>query len=145
MLNYVIIPDISFDVGQVIEDVILFHKDKKMNLGHPFLIYGLCKKVGVPLETNKAWIHLIKAIIVKKNKSDVPRPDEVYDFRNEPSNEEELKAYQTMFRLRDDDIREASQSSTQPPPPASQKDVAPSPSQPIDDQVQDLTTRVDAF
>ena len=63
-------------------------KDAKMNLGHPFLIYGLCKKFGVPLEANEAWIHPIKAIVIKKNKPGVPRPDEVYDSGNEPSDEE---------------------------------------------------------
>ena len=77
LLNYVIIQDIPFDVGQVIEDAILYNRDVKMNLGNPFLIYGLCKKVGVPLEANKTWIHPIKAIVVKKNKSSVRRPDEV--------------------------------------------------------------------
>ena len=93
LLNYVIIQDIPFDVGQVIEDVILHDKDAKMNLGHPFLIYGLCKKAGVPLESNEAWIHPIKAIVVKKNKPGVPRLEEVYDSENEPSDEEELRAY----------------------------------------------------
>ena len=39
-----------------------------MNLGHPFLINGLCKQVGVTLEDNEAWIHPIKAIVVKKDK-----------------------------------------------------------------------------
>ena len=66
-------------MGQVIEDAILYNKDTKMNLGYPFLIYGLCKKVGVLLESNEAWIHQIKAIVVKKNKPGVPRPEEVYD------------------------------------------------------------------
>ena len=41
LLNYAIIQDIPFDVGQVIEDAILHNQDAKMNLGHPFLIYGL--------------------------------------------------------------------------------------------------------
>ena len=78
LLNYAIIQDIPFDVRQVIEDVILYKKkDAKMNLKHPFLIYGLCKKVGVPLEDNEAWIHPIKAIVVKKDKPGVPRPEEV--------------------------------------------------------------------
>ena len=93
LLNYAIFQDIAFDVGRVIVDVILYNKDVKMNLEHPFLIYGLCKKVEVPLESNEAWIHSIKAILVKKNKSSVPRLEEVYDFWNEPSNEEELRAY----------------------------------------------------
>ena len=69
LLNYVIIQDIPFGVGQVIEDAILYNKDAKMNLGHPFLKYGLRKKARVPLESDEAWIHAIKAIVVKKNKS----------------------------------------------------------------------------
>ena len=60
--------------GQVIEDAILYNKNAKMNLGHHFLIYGLYKQAGVPLEDNEGWIHPIKAIIVKKDKSGVPRP-----------------------------------------------------------------------
>ena len=107
LLKYTIIHDIPFDVGKVIEDVILYNKDAKMNLVHPFLMYGLCTKVGVPMESNEAWIHKIKAIVVNKNKSVVPKPKEVYDFRNEPSVEEELKAYQTINGMRDDDKREA--------------------------------------
>ena len=67
---------------------------------------------------------------MKKNKPSVPRTEEVYDSENEPSNEEELKAYQTMFGVRDDDIREAGQSSTQPPPPTSHEEDAPSPINP---------------
>ena len=43
LLNYAIIKDIPFDIGQVIVDAILHNRDAKMNLGHPFLIYGLCK------------------------------------------------------------------------------------------------------
>ena len=52
LLNYAIIQDIPFDVRQVIEDVILYNKDAKMNLRHPFLIYSLCKQARVPLEDN---------------------------------------------------------------------------------------------
>ena len=66
LLNFAIIQDIPFDVSQVIEDAILYNRDSKMNLRHPFLIYGLCKNAGVPLEDNEAWIHPIKAIVVKK-------------------------------------------------------------------------------
>ena len=54
LLNFATIQEIPFDVGQVIEDAILYNRDTKMNLGHPFLIYGLCKNVGVPLEDNEA-------------------------------------------------------------------------------------------
>ena len=42
LLNYAIIQDILLDVGQDIEDAILYNKEAKMNLGHPFLIYSLC-------------------------------------------------------------------------------------------------------
>ena len=54
LLNYAILQDIPFDVGQVIEDAILHNWDAKMNLGHPFLIFGLCKQAGVPLDDNEA-------------------------------------------------------------------------------------------
>ena len=94
LINYAIIQDIPFNVGQVNKDAILYNKDAKMNLGHPFLIYGLCKKVRVPLEDNEAWIHPIKAIVVKKDKPGVPRLEEIYDSGNESSDEEELRAYQ---------------------------------------------------
>ena len=117
LLNYAIIQDIPFDVGQVIEDAILCNKDAKMNLRHPFLIYDLCKQAGVPVEDNEAWIHPIKVIMVKKDKSGVPRPEEVYDLGNEPSNEDELRAYQSRFGIPVGTEGEAAQSSTQSPPP----------------------------
>ena len=88
-----------------------------MNLGHPFLIYGLCKQAGVPVEDNEAWIHPIKAIMVKKDKPGVLRPEKVYDLGNEPSDEDELRAYQSMFGIPVGTQGEAGQSSTQPPPP----------------------------
>ena len=112
LLNYAIIQDIPFHLGKVIEDAILHNKDAKMNLGHPFLIYGLCKKVEVPLESNEAWIYPIKAIVVNKNKSGVPRPEWMYDFGNEPSDEEELRAYQDMYGERHDKREEVGQSYT---------------------------------
>ena len=70
-----------------------------MNLGHPFLIYGLCKQFRVPLEDNEAWIHPIKMIMVKKDKPSVLRPEEVYDSGNEPLDEDELRAYQSRFGI----------------------------------------------
>ena len=79
LFNFSIIQDIPFDVGQVIEDAILHNRDAKLNLKHPFLIYGLCKKVGVLLEDNEAWIHPIKAIVVKNDKPGVPQSETVYD------------------------------------------------------------------
>ena len=117
LLNFAILQDIPFNVGQVIEDAIPYNRDAKMNLGNPFLIFELCKKAGVTLEDNKACIHPIKSIFVKKDKPGVPRPEEVYDSGNEPSDEEELKAYQTRFGIRDDASGEVGQSSTVPPLP----------------------------
>ena len=146
LLNYAIIQDIPFDVGQVIEDAILNNKDAKMNIGHPFLIYGLCKQVEVPLEDNEAWIHPIKAIMVKKDKPSVPRLEEVYDLGNEPFDEDELRAYQSKFRIPIGTQGEVEQSSTQPPPPQpSQEEDPVSPSTTLEDQVQDLTTQLNAY
>ena len=72
LLNYAIIQDIPFDVGQVIEESILHNRDAKMNLGHPFLIYGLCIGAGVPFNDNEAWLPPIKTISVKRDKPGVP-------------------------------------------------------------------------
>ena len=112
LLNYVIIQDIPFDVEQVIEDAILYNRDAKMNLERPFLIYDLCKQAGVPLKDNEAWIHPIKEIMVKKDKHGVPRPKEVYDSSNEPSDEDDLRAYQSMFGISASAQCEVGQSST---------------------------------
>ena len=97
LLNYAIIQDIPFDVGQVIEDAILHNRDAKMNLGHPFLIYGLCKRAGVPLDDNEEWLYPIKAISVKRDKPGVPRPEGVYDSGHEPSDEDELQDYRARY------------------------------------------------
>ena len=56
----------------------------------------------MPLESNEAWIHPIKEIVVKKNKSGVPTPEEVYDSGNELSYEENLRAYQAIYGGRHD-------------------------------------------
>ena len=77
-------------MGQVIEDAILHNRDAKMNLGHPFLIYGLCKQAGVPLDDNEVWIHPIKEIMVKRDKPGVPRLVAMYDSSNEPLDKDEL-------------------------------------------------------
>ena len=74
LLNYAILQDIPFDVGQVIEDAILHNRDANMNLGHPFLIFGLCKRAGVPLDDNEAWLHPIKAIDIGQSSSHPPPP-----------------------------------------------------------------------
>ena len=79
--------------------MVFYKKDANMNLRNPFLIFGLCKRPGVPLEDNEAWTHPIMAIYVKKDKPNVPRPEEVYDSGNEPSYEDELRAYQSMFGI----------------------------------------------
>ena len=97
LLNYAIIQDIPFDVGQVIEDAILHNKEAKMNLGHPFHIYDLCKLAGVPLEDKEACIHPIKAIMAKSDKPGVPRPKSVYDSGNEPSDEDEFESISAGF------------------------------------------------
>ena len=89
----------SFDVGHVIEDAIFHNRDAKMNLGHPFLIFGLYKRVGVPLDDNEAWLHPIKAISVKRDKPGVPRPEGTYDSGLKPSDEDELHDYQARFGL----------------------------------------------
>ena len=88
-----------------------------MNLRHPFLIYGLCKQAGVPLEDNEAWIHPIKEIMVKRDKPGVPRPEAMYDSGNEPSYEDELQEYQARFGLSVNPQGDARQASSHPPPP----------------------------
>ena len=88
-----------------------------MYLGHPFLIYRLCNNVGVPFESNEAWIHPIKEIMVKQNKPSVPTPEEVYDSGNELSDEENLRAYQATYGGRHDKRGGVGKSSTYPPPP----------------------------
>ena len=53
----------------------------------------------MPLEDNEAWIHPIKAMMVKKDKPGVPRLEEVFDSGNEPLDEDELRAYQSWFEI----------------------------------------------
>ena len=156
LLNYAILQDIPFDVGQVIEDVILHNRDAKMNLGHPFLIFGLCKQAGVPLDDNEAWLHPIKAISVKRDTPGVPQPEGVYDSGHEPSDEDELPDYRARYGFLGDTQEDIGQSSSRPPPPPSyhppppppqqpQATVPPSPSPDIEDPVLSLTERFDAF
>ena len=148
LLNFAIIQDIQFDVGQVIEDAILHNRDAKMNLGHPFLIFGLCKQTGVPLDDNEAWLHPIKAISVKRDTPGVPRPEGVYDSGHEPSDEDELPAYQARFGFLGDTQDDIGQSSSHPPPPPPHQPQAaapPSSSPDIEDPVLSLTELFDAF
>ena len=97
------------------------------------------------LASDEAWINPIKAIVAKKNKSGVPRPEGMYDSGHEPSNEEEVRAYQAMEEMRDEEIREAGQSSTNSPPPTSHEKEDSIPPQSIEDQIHDHTTRFDSF
>ena len=148
LLNYAILQDIPFDVGQVIEDAILHNRDAKMNLGHPFLIFGLCKQAGVPLDDNEAWLHPIKAISVKRDTPGVPQPEGVYDSGHEPSDEDELPDYRARYGFLGDTQEDIGQSSSRPPPPPPQHPqvtVPPSPSPDIEDPVLSLTERFDAF
>ena len=126
-----------------------------MNLEHPFLIYGLCKQAGVPLEDNEVWIHPIKAIMVKRDKPGVPRPDPMYDSSNEPSDEDKLCEYQTRFGLPIDPPSDAGQSSSNPPPPPpsspppppppSHKEDPIRPSTILEDPMLDLTSRFEDY
>ena len=148
LLNYAILQDIPFDVGQVIADAILHNREAKMNLGHPFLIFGLCKRAGVPLDTNEAWLHPIKAISVKRDTPGVPQPEGVYDSGHEPSDEDELPDYRARFSFLGDTPDDLGQSSAHPPPPPPQQPQAaapPSPSPDLEDPVLSLTERFDAF
>ena len=148
LLNFAIIQDIPFDVGQVIEDAILHNRDAKMNLGHPFMIVGLCKQVGVPLDDNEAWLHPIKAISVKRDTPGVPQPEGVYDSGHEPSDEDELPDYQACFGFLGDTQDDIGQSLSRPPPPPPQQPQAaapPSPSPDLEDPVLSLNERFDAF
>ena len=119
-----------------------------MNLGHPFLIFGLCKQAGVPLENNEAWLHPIKAISVLRDTPGVPQPEGVYDSGHEPSDEDELPDYRARFRFLGDTQEDIGQSSSHPPPPPPQQPQAaapPSPSPDFEDPVLLLTERFDAF
>ena len=125
LLNFAIIQDIPFDVGQVIEDAILHNRDEKMNLGHPFLI-----------------------ISVKRDTPGVPQPEGVYDSSHEPSDEDELPDYQARFGFLGDSQDDIGQSSSHPPSPPPQQPQAaapPSPSPDLEDPVLSLTERFDAF
>ena len=100
----------------------------------------------MPLEDNEAWIHPIKAIMVKRDKPGVPRLEAMYDFGNEPSDEDELHEYQARFGLLGDPQGYAGQSSTHSPPPQPTSAEAPSyPSPDLEDPVLALTDRFDAF
>ena len=84
--------------------------------------------------------------MLKKDKPGVPRPEEVYDSGHEPFDEDELRAYQSRFGIPVGTQGEAGQSSTQPPPPQPSPEEDPvSSSTTLEDHVQDLTVRFDAY
>ena len=119
-----------------------------MNLGHPFLIFGLCQQARVPLDTNEGWLHPIKAISVKRDTPGVPQPEGVYESGHEPSDEDELPDYRACFGFLGDTSDDIGQSSGHPPPPPTQQPQAaapPSPSPDLEDLVHSLTERFDAF
>ena len=66
VLNYAILQNIMFVVVKIIEEDIWDNIDGRKNLGYPFLIYQLCKIVGVKISNQEEWFHPIKAIQVKK-------------------------------------------------------------------------------
>ena len=144
-LNYAILQDIPFDVGQVIEDAILHNRDTKMNLGHPFLIFGLCKRAGVLLDDNEAWLYPIKSISVKRDTPSVPRPEGVYDSGHEPSDEDELHEYQARYGFLGNPQRNLGQSSSHPPPPPSQQPPEAAPSSPSPDPEDPVLSLIECF
>ena len=101
----------------------------------------------VPSEDNEAWIHPIKAISVKRDKTGVPRLEGTYDSGNDPSDEDELHEYQALFGFSDDPQGDIGQSSNHlsPPQPASAEATPSSPTPDLEDPVLALTDRFDAF
>ena len=99
----------------------------------------------MPLDDNEAWLHPIKAILVKRDKPGVPRPEGVYDSGHEPSDEDELHDYRARFGFLGDPQGDIWQSLSHPPPQPS-TEAAPSSSSPdLEDPVLSLTERFDAL
>ena len=69
----------------------------------------------------------------------------MYNSGHEPSDEEELRAYQAMEERKDEERKEVGQSSIHPLPPTSNEEKEPILPQSIEDQLHDLTTRFDSF
>ena len=102
----------------------------------------------MPLDDNKAWLHPIKAISVKRDKPGVPRPEGTYDSGHEPLDEHELHDYQACFGLLGDPHDDIGESSTHPPPIPPQQTSGAAPSSPtpdLEDPVLALTERFDAL
>ena len=88
ILIYDILQDIKFDVGEIIKEVIWYNKDGRMNLGHPFLIFQLCKQADVQSSNQEDLLHPIKAIQVRTRKG-ILEPRCIVDSSNESTSEEE--------------------------------------------------------
>ena len=102
----------------------------------------------MPLDDNKAWLHPLKAISIKRDTLGVPRPEGVYDSDHEPSDEDELHEYQARYGFLGDPQRDIGQSFSHPPPPPLQQPPEAAPSSPSpdpEDLVLSLTERFDAF
>ena len=102
----------------------------------------------MPLDDNEAWLHPIKTISVKRDTPGVPRPEGVYDYGHEPSDEDEIHEYQARYGFPGDPQRDIGQSSSHPPPPPSQQPTEAPPASPSpdpEDPVLSLTERFDAF
>ena len=118
-LSFVTFRVSRFPASHLTHEIVKLGLQNTLNMSKTTRVYFgvLHKKAGVPLEDNEAWIHPIKAISVKKDKPGVPRLEEVYNSGNEPSDEDELRAYRSKCGIPLSTQGEAEQSSTQPPPP----------------------------
>ena len=102
----------------------------------------------MPLDDIEAWLHPIKAILVKRDKPGVPRPEGANDSGHEPSDEDELHDYQARYGPLGDPQGDIGQCSSHPPPPPPQQAMEAAPSSPspdLEDPMLSLTERFDAF
>ena len=89
ILNYAILQDIKFYMGKIIEEAIWDNREGRMNLGYPFLMYQLCKQVGVEATNKEDVLNLIKAIVVKKKQRYLEQQVQGHlDSGNESTDEE---------------------------------------------------------
>ena len=71
---YAIMEDIKFDVGEAIETSIWMNSAGKHNLGHPSLIFELCKKAGVLFTALKERVVPPVEIIIKSDQPPKEQP-----------------------------------------------------------------------
>ena len=127
ILNYAILQNIRFDVGKIIKEAIWDNRDGRKNLGYPFLIYQLCKNVGVEISNQEEWFHVIKSIqMKKKGKGTLPQPEGNIDSEDEATSEEEEEKEDEEGALKPIHHHEEESSTSHHP-------------------IEKLTTRVDAF